>query len=188
MAIMPIDLVLLLESYDGKSVEPFREAARLLPREPAALDAMAELVAPARPDSVLIGATWVVKDLLENGVTASGRLADQLIEELRAIEPPDAQLHVLQSLPLLPVEPRHVQSLRRSLQRLLDSPHKFVRAWAYNGFGILAELDDSLTSETLQLFEEAERTESASVKARIRNARKRLAPPRRSPPRRSPKL
>jgi HEAT repeat protein len=48
----------------------------------------------------------------------------------------------------------------------------FVRAWAYNGLGILAQREPALRREIDELFERAMVTEQASVRARIRNGRK----------------
>ena len=46
----------------------------------------------------------------------------------------------------------------------------FIRAWAYNGLGLLAAADTALRGEVEALFDTAEATESAAVRVRIRRA------------------
>ena len=62
-------------------------------------------------------------------------------------------------------------ALRDTLLALIESRLALVRAWAYNGLGILAARDSSLRQEVRTLFDHAERSETAAVKVRIRYAR-----------------
>jgi len=61
--------------------------------------------------------------------------------------------------------------LRRVLEGLTESGHAFVRAWAYNGLGVLAAGNPDLRGEVEALFDEAAERETAAVRARIRHAR-----------------
>jgi len=62
--------------------------------------------------------------------------------------------------------------LRPRLHACCESPRPFVRAWAYNGLGLLAARDPSLRPEIDALFDAAMAEDKASVRARIRNVRK----------------
>ena len=60
---------------------------------------------------------------------------------------------------------------------LIESRRTFVRAWAYNGLGVLAVCNPELRAEVERLFDRAAETETAAVKARIRHARAALVAP-----------
>ena len=66
-------------------------------------------------------------------------------------------------------------ALNRTLRRLIRSRRVFLRAWAYNGLGVMAAAEPGLRNEVEGLFAAAEERESAAVKARIRRARAALA-------------
>lgn len=163
----------IFERFDGKSVEPFRSVAELL--EPTAGN-LRELVRMAGNGSrkVEIGATWVVKHLVETGELDAAIAADELISLLERVEHDESRLHLLQTLPHLELPAASLPTLHDRLLTLLDGSNKFVRAWSYNGMALLARADSSYLDETLDLFSRAMETESAAVKARIRNALKTL--------------
>ena len=66
------------------------------------------------------------------------------------------------------------KSLWRIYKRLSNPSRqeKFVRAWAYNGFYLLAVQHGEYEAEARQLLTMALRDEPASVKARVRNVLK----------------
>ena len=68
--------------------------------------------------------------------------------------------------------PRDRQAgLHLILNHLICSRHAFVRAWAYNGFGVLAVGNPDFRREVEELFDAAAERETAAVRARIRHAR-----------------
>lgn len=168
---MSFDLINLLETFDGKHVEPFQEAAAQLAPETATLERLCNEI-NGRSDAVEIGATWLLKHFLENGVSANEKVANQLIANLATVRNTDAQLHLLQSLPYLSIPPQAEELLYQTLQTHIKASHKFVRAWAYNGLGIIAKQNPHYQPAITALFDAAAKTESASVKVRIRKARK----------------
>jgi len=84
----------------------------------------------------------------------------------------EAKLHILQSLPYLPIAERNRKAVEAFLRLTLTDANKFVRAWSYNGFYELARQHPKYQAETEQFFQMAMRDEAASVKARIRNIMK----------------
>ncbi|MXX34960.1 MAG: hypothetical protein F4107_13345 [Gemmatimonadetes bacterium] len=160
-----------LRSYDGKRVAPFRAVADVVRDAPES--AVPQLLALAASDetALQVGATWVVKHLAEGGDAPRGEVAAQAIDLLERVHEPDAVLHLLQTLPHLEIPADRRVPLRCALKRLIRSRHVFVRAWAYNGLGLLAAADPGLRGEVEVLFEAAEATEPASVRVRIRRAR-----------------
>lgn len=166
-----MDIAATLRSYDGKRVAPFRavaEAVRDTPEE--ALSQLPELARDDEP-ALQVGATWVIKYLAEHGCAPGGPLAAEAIDLLDRLQAPDAVLHLLQTLPHMEIPDDRHQQLRRALDRLIGSRRAFVRAWAYNGLGVLASADPNHRDEVEALFDEASERETAAVKARIRQAR-----------------
>lgn len=177
-----MDIAATLRRYDGKRVAPFRAVAEAVRDAPES--AMGELLDLAASDEMelQVGATWVLKDLAERGTAPQGLQGEELLRLLGRPLAPDALLHVLQTLPHLEVRPAPQDALRDALLALINHRRAFIRAWAYNGLGILAGHDPSFRREALTLMDRAARTETAAVRARIRNVRRRLdsitGPPR----------
>ena len=164
-----MDIAETLRSYDGKRVAPFRavaDAVRDAPETAQLLD-----FAASDEAALQVGATWVVKHLAERGDPPDGEWAAQTVDLLQRMDAPLAILHVLQTLPHMEITAGRQQALLRVLKRLIRSRRVFVRAWAYNGLGVLAAADPGLRDEVEVLFEAAAATESAAVRVRIRHAR-----------------
>ena len=170
-----MDIARMLLSYDGKQVAPFRAVAEAVQEMPGqAIPQLLDLAAGEEP-ALQVGATWVIKHLAERGEAPTGGLAARAIDLLGLLQAPDAVLHLLQTLPYMEIPADRTVALRRRLGRLTGSRHAFVRAWAYNGFGVLAAGNPTLLTEVEERFEAATERETAAVKARIRHARATLA-------------
>ena len=172
-----MDIASTLRSYDGKRVAPFRvvaEAVQDMPRH--AIPQPMDLAASEEP-ALQVGATWVIKYLAERGVVPRGPQAGALLQLLGRRIAPDATLHVLQTLPFIEVATADGPALKGTLLALIKSRRAFVRAWAYNGLGVLAGHNPALRDEVEGLFERAAETETAAVRARIRHARAALVAP-----------
>ena len=173
-----MDIAATLRSYDGKRVAPFRkvaDAVRELDAPASALPRLLDLAARDEP-ALQEGATWVIKHLAERGDPPTGRWAARTIDLIDAVAAPDATLHLLQTLPHMETPAEQAESLRRTLLGLIESRRVFIRAWAYNGLGILAARNPALLDEVERLFERADRTESPAVRVRIRHARASIGP------------
>lgn len=166
-----MDIAATLRSYDGKRVAPFRAVAEAVRDTPET--AVGQLVELAASDEMelQVGATWVLKHLAERGTAPRGSGSARLLGLLGRPIAPDAALHILQTLPHMRIEAGQRGALRKVLAELIRSRRIFIRAWAYNGLGILAAHDPTLRSDVERLFDEAMKTDSAAVKVRIRHAR-----------------
>ena len=166
-----MDIASTLRRYDGKRVTPFREVLDAVRDAPES--AVGELLDLAASDEMTlqVGATWVLRRLAERGAALHWPQAEELLRFLSQPIAPDALLHVLQTLPHLEVEPAQQGALQNTLLALIKSRRAFIRAWAYNGLGILAARVPSFRQNVLTLFDLAARSETAAVKARIRHAR-----------------
>lgn len=133
------------------------------------------------PDTIIIlstsstyekGATWLLKTWLEDGNKLKPTQIQEIYSLLNKLEHWEAKLHVLQSIPFMPISETEREKVYNFLRATLTDPNKFVRAWSYNGFYELSTQYSKYQSETKQFFEMAMRDEAASVKARIRNIMK----------------
>jgi len=166
-----MDIASTLRRYDGKRVTPFREVLDGVRDAPeSAVDELLDLAASDEM-TLQVGATWVLRHLAESGEAPQGPQAEKLLRLLSQPVAPDALLHVLQTLPHIEVEPAQRGTLQDALLALTKSRRAFIRAWAYNGLGILAARDPAFRQDVLTLFDQAGRSETAAVKARIRHAR-----------------
>ena len=166
-----MDIAGALRSYDGKRVAPFRTVAEAVREIPGhAIPELLELAASDEP-ALQVGATWVIKHLAERGSAPTGRQAALAIDLLERVRAPDAVLHLLQTLPYVEIPADQLAALRRTLHRLTGSKRAFVRAWAYNGLGVLAGGNPDLREEIEGLLDAAAARETAAVRARIRHVR-----------------
>lgn len=170
-----MDMAGMLRSYDGKRVAPFRAVAEAVRDTPErAVPRLLDL--PATDEAALqVGATWVIKWLAERGGAPRGESIVRVLGLLDHMEEPDGLLHLLQTLPHMELPADRTMALNRTLRRLIRSRRVFVRAWAYNGLGVIAAAEPRLRNEIEALFAVAEERESAAVRARIRHARAGLA-------------
>ncbi len=117
-------------------------------------------------------ATWLLKAWLESGNKLEKNQIKVVYGFLNKLDHWEAKLHVLQSMPFMPIDKSDRKKVEAFLRVTLTDYNKFVRAWSYNGFYELASQHSEYLSETKQFFEMAMRDEAASVKARIRNLMK----------------
>ena len=118
------------------------------------------------------GATWLLKAWLEAGNTLEQSQIAKIYGSLQQLQHWEAKLHVLQSIPFMPIAAAESNKVYNFLRLTLSDQNKFVRAWSYNGFYELSTQHSRYLDETKQYFEMALRDEAPSVKARIRNIMK----------------
>lgn len=118
------------------------------------------------------GATWLLKAWLEAGNELEQHQIAKIYGSLDQLKHWEAKLHILQSIPFMPITDAACSNLYTFLRNTLTDPNKFVRAWSYNGFYELSLQHSEYIDETKQFFEMAMRDEAPSVKARIRSAMK----------------
>ena len=156
-----------LERWDGKDVAFLEEVFDLHShREDFARDALAELTAPARFQTA---ATWLLKRAFEEGDRLAAADSARFLRALPKLEPWEARLHALQSLPYLRVTAKTRSVVERFVREALTSDVKFVRAWAFTGLHELAKAFPELRPEAERLFQDALEEGPASVRARVRH-------------------
>jgi len=114
------------------------------------------------------GATWLLKAYIDSGGVLSQSDSSILLSSLKDIKHWQAKLHFLQFLYAVKIPGNYKTAVEYFVRSLITDDNKFVRAWAYNGFYLLAKAYPEYRDEASQFFEMAMRDEAPSVKARIR--------------------
>lgn len=160
-----------LENFDGKAVSMLSEIrAQFGGRKTF----VAELAALAGDDDAAVsdGATWLIKNLLEEGVRLTKAQTATLLDRLDDITTWQAQLHVCQSVRHLDVPARQSDAFADWLTPLLRSDRPFLRAWSMDALQRLAAGNAELKARAAAALDAAEQDPKASVRARARRWRK----------------
>lgn len=112
--------------------------------------------------------TWLIKHFMEEGGKLTAKHEDFLWKQRSQLQGWAAKLHFLQLLPYLNLSLQKPEIVHAFLHAALQEKSPFVRAWAYNGFWLLASTFSVYKEEVHSLFSTAMENEKASVKARIR--------------------
>ncbi len=122
-------------------------------------------------------ATWLLKHHLEGGHELAATTIAAVYARADALTHWEAQLHLLQCMPFMPVPEQHLARVEAFLRCSLAAENKFVRAWAYNGFWSFAMQVPAYREEAKALVRHAARREAPSVRARARQLAKQSFPP-----------
>ena len=164
-----MSIELEIEQWDGKSANDIGKIYCSHCHDALFTSKIIELIGN---ESLQKGATWLLKRYLENENEISKVEISDIYKNLTTLEQWESKLHILQSLPFIPIPKSKKKKVEVFLRKCLIDNNKFVRAWAYNGFYELAVQFPEYKSETKQFFEMAMRDEAPSVKSRIRNIMK----------------
>lgn len=160
-----------LKTFDGKAITILSEIrAEFGDRR----NFRSELVRLAAHDeaNVSVGATWLIKDLVENGVRLTRAQTDDLMGQLDAVSSWAAQLHICQSVQHFDMSEQSRNTCADWLEPLLRSDRPFLRAWSMDALQHLARRSTQLAGRAEAALKAAEQDPSASVRARARNVRK----------------
>ena len=156
-----------LGNFDGKAVSMLAEIrAEFGGRKTF----VSELVSLAADDegAVSDGATWLIKNMLDEGNRLTSSQTEDLINCLDAIATWQAQLHVCQSVRHLDVPARQTEAFADWLDPLLQSDRPFLRAWSMDALQHLASRNPNLRRRADASLDAAQRDPAASVRARAR--------------------
>lgn len=117
-------------------------------------------------------ASWLLKHHFDLNNELKAGEVKRIYRLLPKLDNWEAQLHILQCVPKMPIKNAEKGIVETFLRECLVNENKFVRAWAYNGFYELSMLYPEYKQETKDFFDMAMKDEVASVKARIRNIMK----------------
>ncbi|ARU56424.1 hypothetical protein OLMES_2361 [Oleiphilus messinensis] len=154
-----------VSAWDGKSAAAIRAVFNWYVQDVFFIDELVALLAERQCQK---GATWLLKACIEDDHTVSAQQSAIILEQIDVLACWESKLHVLQILPALKIDALHKLKLERFLRDALNAKNKFVRAWAYNGFIVLATQYPEYQPEAEKLIDNAMQDEAPSVKARIR--------------------
>lgn len=119
-----------------------------------------------------IGVTWLLKRYLEKHQAVNPRDVARIYQQCPGVVDWEARLHLLQSVPLLPIAREQKQIVAVFLRAGIESDNKFVRAWSYSGFFDLSAQHEEFENEMIEHVTYAFAQEPASIQARLRQVLK----------------
>lgn len=168
---MSDDLREALLGFDGRAISYLSET-RVRYEDDA--NFIPELVALSADLTAHIatGATWLIKDHLDNDGLLAPHLIGPWLRSLTASLPWAATLHILQSVRNLDLGTVNDPVIFDAFRRLIEHEKPFVRAWAADAFWRAASTFDELRPEAEVVLERAANDPAASVRARARQIAK----------------
>jgi hypothetical protein len=167
-----MNLIESLKEVDGKRASAFEQLSASIPR--ADVSTARLLAAAAHDDTAIqVGATWILKRWLEEGVPEVERSAAKLAGLLNHATHWESRLHLLQMLTSLRIPATSLPGLRMSLPNLLKDGNKFVRAWALSVLANIADQWCEFREDAMSRIQDAQNDDAASVRARVRQIQKR---------------
>lgn len=158
-----------LSFWDGRSVDDILKIYENHKNSRSFIDDLVSLIVERIEEN---GATWLLKHHLEQGVELDSADVNRIYGVLPRLKGWEGRLHILQSIPYMPIHEKNRALVEAFVRDGLDGDHKLIRAWSFNGFYEVAKTFPDLQQEAQAIFEQALETEAASVKARIRNVLK----------------
>ena len=155
-----------IANWDGKSSESIEKLYEHYHQQAAFVDKLIKLL--AQPDCAS-GASWLLKQHMESGHVLKNTQIKRIYKALYKLQDWQSRLHILQTMPFLPIDTAEKPALKRFLDEAINDSNKFVRAWSYNGLYLLAKQYPEYQEQVKSFFDMAMHDEAASVKARIRN-------------------
>lgn len=152
-------------AWDGKSVDDIRLVYDSHRQDSNFIAKVTSLIAERKNQK---GASWLLKTYLSKGGSLREDEASRIYDMLTHLEDWETRLHILQSLPFIPIPNKHRDKVATFLRQCLNEENKFVRAWSYNGFWLLSRQYPQYRQEAQRLLALAMKEESAAVRARVR--------------------
>ncbi len=158
-----------LSFWNGRSIDDILKIYHEYESSSSFVDELVSLITERIEEN---GATWLLKHHLEQGARLRSEHVDRIYKVLPRLSDWEGRLHILQSIPYMPIDDNNRDLVETFVRKGLNGDHKFIRAWSFNGLYELANTFPDLRREAHEIFEQALNTESNSVTARIRNVLK----------------
>jgi len=152
--------------WDGKSSDVLQSLASKHGKDVDFIETLLELAAQAKFEAA---ASWLIKASIQAGSKLNEAQAHRFLKLLPAFTNWQSKIHILQCLHLFRIPPDLKNDIVACLRAGLLDQNKFLRAWTYHGWVVLADQYPEYQDEVRQFVKLALRDEPASVKARIRN-------------------
>ena len=163
------DLRAALLAFDGKAISYLSETGVRFREAPDYLPHLIEL-ASDREAHMDAGATWLVKDHLEQGGALPPGMTALLLQALVGDPSWSAALHILQSVRFLDLAEVNGANMSDCIIALTQHERPFLRAWAVDAIWRLAEAFPALQPRSERALAAAQTDPAASVRARARQS------------------
>ena len=160
-----------LEEFDGKATSLLSEIKARFGDSPAFMDELIRL-ADCESGHVSAGATWLIKNLLEDGGRLSEQQTQDFLGRLNGVSDWQSQLHVCQSFQYLGMPAELAGACAAWLTPILRSDRPFLRGWSMDALQHLASRAPELGDSAAAALRAAEADPAASVRARARRWRR----------------
>lgn len=157
-----------LAAWDGRSTQVL---VQLYQAMAAREDFLPALIQALQNEEMQRAASWLLKHSLEQGHRLSPAQIEQVYNAAPLLVDWESKLHLLQSMPYMPISQKQKQMLMEFVEDNLGAQNKFLRAWSYQGYYEIVGRDkapDEIDAAFIQLLQNALEREAPSVKARIR--------------------
>ena len=122
-------------NWDGKS----KDAITLIyEQNKNANNFIGELIRLCSFTETAKGATWLLKHALEKKHTLTTLQQHKFLKIVSTFEHWETKLHALQTLPYIPIPKKLKGPIKTFVHVSLTDENKFIRAWAYNSYYLLA--------------------------------------------------
>ncbi len=162
------DLEIALAEFDGRATTLLSEAAAAHSHRSGYMSALVALCG-SRDENVAGGATWLIKDHLENGGALTAAQITNLVASGAECAGWAAKLHLCQSAQYLTFSEADARTFAAFARSLLDHKRPFLRAWSLDALCHLAAQHDAFRAVAGAALKKAAKDPAASVKARARN-------------------
>lgn len=156
-----------LAAADPRRVEELEAIRGDHPGSPELLGELAVLVGDPE-ERMRLGASWLLRAFLEDGVPFRGEDVRVLARALPAATDGFTRLHLCQAMRHIPVGAEELPGVLDFLRECWRSSNTFVRAWAPDALAQLARRHPELEGEAARMLEAALSDPRASVRARAR--------------------
>lgn len=161
------ELLQILRAYDGKAVSILSEARARFGGDADFLARLAALIG-SEERFVSDGATWLIKNCAENGITPGPPEIATILARLDAVPTWQAALHLCQTAEFFAFTPDQAQRFADWAAQFLDHERPFLRAWSMDALHHAATHVPDLAPLVETALCRAENDGSASVRARAR--------------------
>ena len=157
-----------LTIYDGKSVTVVSEISARRRDDKKFISHLIQLI-DAPENNVSTGATWLIKNHLDDGGNLTPAQTAALVERTTNTDNWAAQLHLCQTFGRLEITESYAKKLLPWLTPLLSHKRPFLRAWSLDALCSLAQRHEYFSEKAKAALKAAADDSAASVRARARN-------------------
>ena len=166
------DLSEKLSKWDRKHTDYLIEIYQKNQKNPEFLDTIIDVY--VNRESLEHSSTWLIKHFTDNGHKLNQTQTDKLLSRLKDLDYWESQLHILQIIPKVDLTLKNATLIESSINELMKSSKKFVKAAAYEAYYEIVNLMPELKNDFVIRCEHALETESASVRSKVNRILKRI--------------